>query len=504
MEFVTSVPEQLGRYIIQQIIGRGSMGIVLLARDPSIDRLVAIKLIQTTAMLDEDELTKYKDRFAREAKAAGQLLHPGIVTVFDVGQSDQGIPYIVMEYVAGITLREMLKAGPLSVDDALSLSFEILDALSYAHSRGVIHRDVKPSNILITPDKHPKIMDFGIAHLIGSDFTKTDEFLGTPYFMAPEQISKNKVDQRTDLFSFGNILYQMLTGKRVFTGDSLAALVHSILQEQPVAPHKHVPEIPPMLSHIVMRCLMKVPGDRYSSAEELKQDLLHVHDHRSEDFEDEIETVAEAGFIRSRSKNVIRIAGMVILALLILVPLLILLPHGKNNNTSPPPISANKAPTPATKSAPPATKTTSNEIPTVVITGKVPQKKQEKKPQPSEANETPTEPSPAPVVTPEPVEPKPPDTVQPVSINVTHSHFFGSCDGRLTFSATGVQYVSDAHRFAWSYPEIRKLERPDWWHIRIETTDKDEYSKSYNFVLPKNSLAAYDWNRFRTVWVDSK
>jgi serine/threonine-protein kinase len=165
------------------------MGAVYLAKDPAIDRMVAIKLIQTAVHLSASELEKYRERFYREAKAAGKLLHPGIVTVFDVGHTDDATPFIVMEYIEGKTLQEILKTETLEQAGILRVSTEILEALAYAHSRGVVHRDIKPANVLVADDGAVKIMDFGIAHVVGSDLTHADDVLGSPHYMAPEQLS---------------------------------------------------------------------------------------------------------------------------------------------------------------------------------------------------------------------------------------------------------------------------------------------------------------------------
>ena len=218
------LPQALGRYVVERAIGRGSMGAVLLARDPAIDRRVAVKLIQTSVQLTPPEWEKYKERFYREARAAGKLLHQGIVAIFDVGHTVEGIPFIVMEYVEGRTLAALAEDKELSLEEVLRLAGQCLEALEYAHSQGVVHRDLKPANIMITADGRPKIMDFGVAHVVGSQMTQADEILGSPQFMAPEQLGKGKVDQRTDLFAFGIVLYWMLTGRLPFTGDSFAAI----------------------------------------------------------------------------------------------------------------------------------------------------------------------------------------------------------------------------------------------------------------------------------------
>ncbi len=270
---MSTMPKTLGRYAVERVLGRGAMGAVYLARDPTIDRTVAIKLIQTAVQLAPSELEKYRERFYREAKAAGKLLHPGIVTIFDVGHTEDATPFIVMEYVEGRTLDEIFKTANLEHEDVLRLGVKILEPLAYAHSCGIVHRDIKPPNVLVTPDGGIKIMDFGIAHVVGSELTHADDVLGSPNYMAPEQLSKGRIDARTDLFAFGVMLYQMLTGKLPFTGDSFAAIAKGILFEEPAPPQSLNPAVTPAVNRIVIRCLSKEPDRRYASAMELKDAL---------------------------------------------------------------------------------------------------------------------------------------------------------------------------------------------------------------------------------------
>jgi len=249
------------------------MGTVFSARDPAIDRVVAIKLIQNAMFFTARERERYRNRFRREAKAAGKLVHPGIVTVFDFGYADEESPFIVMEYVQGPTLQEILQENTLSPEETMQIAHELLDALGYAHSLGIVHRDIKPANILVTPGLHTKIMDFGIAHVIGSQLTTTDHAMGSPNYMAPEQLSKGTIDQRTDLFAFGVVLYRVLTGRLPFTGDSFAANAQAILAGKPATPDSINPAVSPALAGIVLRCLAKDPAGRFASAEEIKQAL---------------------------------------------------------------------------------------------------------------------------------------------------------------------------------------------------------------------------------------
>jgi hypothetical protein len=265
------------RYVVEQAIGRGSMGAVC-SPATAIDRRVAVKLIQTSVQLTPPEWEKYKERFYREARAAGKLLHQGIVAIFDVGHTVEGIPFIVMEYVEGRTLAALAQDKELPLEQVLRLSRECLDALEYAHSQGVVHRDLKPANIMITADGRPKIMDFGVAHVVGSQMTQADEILGSPHFMAPEQLGKGKVDQRTDLFAFGVVLYWMLTGQLPFTGDSFAAIAQAVLSERPVSPKDLKRHVSRPLGKIVLRCLEKDPAKRFATASELRKALRAVEE----------------------------------------------------------------------------------------------------------------------------------------------------------------------------------------------------------------------------------
>ncbi|HXV65326.1 MAG TPA: protein kinase, partial [Vicinamibacteria bacterium] len=266
-------PAKLARFEVERVLGRGSMGAVLFARDPAIGRVVAIKLIQSAAHLTPLQRERYHERFYREASAAGRLHHPGITAVYDVGHMEDGTPFIVMEYVRGRTLREVLHSEELGIEQTLQIARDVLDALSYAHSQGIVHRDIKPSNIIITPDFHAKIMDFGIAHVLGSELTSEDDILGSPSYMAPEQLSKGAIDQRTDLFSLAVVLYRILTGKLPFMGDSFAAIAQSVLSEDPAPPHVVAPAVPLGLSRVVARCMAKDPAQRYPSANAVQQAL---------------------------------------------------------------------------------------------------------------------------------------------------------------------------------------------------------------------------------------
>jgi serine/threonine protein kinase len=262
----------LGRYEIIEQVGQGSMGTVYKARDPILDRDVAIKRILVEAG-DGPAAAEFHDRFFREARAAGRLTHPGIVTVFDVAEHE-GTPFLVMEYVAGRTLLSILQSGErMSLDYACDVGVQLAEALDYAHRNGVIHRDIKPANILVTSDGRIKIADFGVAKLIESQLTAKGQLLGTPAYMAPEQFIGMPIDFRSDLFSAGVVIYYMTTGEKPFPGDSAVGVQYKVVHTDPVQPRKLNPLIPPRLDAIIMKSIQKEPLHRYPSGEELARDL---------------------------------------------------------------------------------------------------------------------------------------------------------------------------------------------------------------------------------------
>lgn len=276
----TRLGTTLGRYQIKAEIGRGSMGRVYRARDPRIDRTVAIKTVSLTGLEPQAE-HEYRERFVVEAQAAGRLSHPGIVTIFDVGEdTETGAPYLVMEHVAGQPLDRLLNGENqrLPLHAALQLAQEVAEALHYAHLQGVVHRDIKPANILLTGDGHAKITDFGVAKLNQSQLTMQGQTLGTPAYMAPEQLSDEGVDGRSDLFSLGVVLYFMLTGRRPFQGSSIATVCFRLAHHEPLAVATYDMSFPPELDSVVSRALAKNPAQRYQSGGEMACDLQRLRE----------------------------------------------------------------------------------------------------------------------------------------------------------------------------------------------------------------------------------
>jgi serine/threonine-protein kinase len=269
---------KLGRYEVVRELGKGAMGIVYLAKDPLIGRLVALKTIRLQNN-DDDEAKEFQQRFVREAQAAGILNHPAIVTVHDIGQDETtGTSFIAMEYVEGSNLKEILAQGrPLTFEQIGEIIAQVGDALDFAHTKGIVHRDVKPANIILLDGMRAKITDFGIAKITsGGNLTSTGQFLGTPNYMAPEQIKGAPVDGRTDIFSLGICLYECLTRRKPFGGDSLTSISYKIVHE-PFPPLLEInPQIPDGYEEVVAHCLAKDPAKRYQRGKDLTSALRSV------------------------------------------------------------------------------------------------------------------------------------------------------------------------------------------------------------------------------------
>ena len=264
-------PAQIGRYKVLEELGRGAMGVVYRARDPALDRIVALKTIVLSD--DADGRKDYQKRLALEARAAGKLTHPNIVTTFDFGEEGD-LAYIAMELLEGVELRERLKQGPLPAADAVDIAVQVADGLGFAHERGIVHRDIKPGNIMLLERGDVKIMDFGIARMRSEDFkTSTGMVLGTPRFMSPEQIAGMPVDHRSDIFSLGVVLHEMLTGAMLFAGEDTPQIAHNVSNVEHAPPSRHNPDATSMLDFVVARALKKDPAVRYQDAYELAADL---------------------------------------------------------------------------------------------------------------------------------------------------------------------------------------------------------------------------------------
>jgi tRNA A-37 threonylcarbamoyl transferase component Bud32 len=271
-----SIPTTIGRYSIERLLGQGAMGSVYLGRDPELDRAVAIKTVKNLD-LEESRLKTFLERFRNEARAAGRLSHPAIVAVYDVGEDPNVGPYLVFEYVAGSTLKQILRGrGPLAPAAAVRLARQLAAALDTAHAAGVIHRDIKPDNILVSAAGDAKLADFGVARVPDAALTKEGQFLGTPCYAAPETLEDGRYGPHSDLFSFAAVLYEMVTAVRAFPGDDAISVAHHVVHDHPKAPSEVVsqPGVPKQIDVVLARALSKEPEKRYTSASELV-DALH-------------------------------------------------------------------------------------------------------------------------------------------------------------------------------------------------------------------------------------
>lgn len=268
---MSEVPGQIGRYRILGELGRGAMGVVYRAEDPSLERVVALKTISLEGEAEGRE--DYRKRFLVEAKAAGRLTHPNIVTAYDFGEQE-GIAYLAMELLEGTDLRTRMKESALPAVEAVEIAQQVAEGLGFAHERGVVHRDIKPGNIMLLERGQAKIMDFGLARMRASDHkTTTGMLLGTPKYMSPEQVAGSPVDQRSDIFSLGIVLYEMLTGRRLFAGEDMAQIMNRVVQDEHEPPTRLVRGLPGMIDFVVARALKKDPAVRYQDAFELASDL---------------------------------------------------------------------------------------------------------------------------------------------------------------------------------------------------------------------------------------
>jgi eukaryotic-like serine/threonine-protein kinase len=265
-----------GRYELDGIVGRGGMAEVFRARDIRLDRIVGVKTLRDDLARDQT----FQARFRREAQSAASLNHPSIVAVYDTGEDMVGntpVPYIVMEFVDGRTLRDLLRDDRrLLPERAAEITDGVLRALDYSHRNGIVHRDIKPGNVMLTRSGDVKVMDFGIARAVSDSqmtMTQTAQVIGTAQYLSPEQARGERVDARSDLYSTGCLLYELLTGRPPFTGDSPVAIAYQHVKEDPVPPSQVDPEVPAWADAIVLKAMQKDPGDRYQSAGEMRNDI---------------------------------------------------------------------------------------------------------------------------------------------------------------------------------------------------------------------------------------
>ena len=316
---------KLGPYEIQSLLGAGGMGEVYRAHDSRLNRTVAIKVLPPSFSADRDRL----QRFAQEARAAAALNHPNILSIFDIGE-EQGAPYVVSELLEGETLRERLRNGPLPIRRVVDYSLQVARGLAAAHEKGIVHRDLKPENLFLTSDNRVKILDFGLAKLTGPETndgsgdaptvqvaTDAGVVMGTAGYMSPEQVRGKSADHRSDLFSFGAILYEMISGKRAFHGETSADTMSAILKEETPELSETARNVPPGLERIVRHCLEKHPAQRFQSAGDLAFDLEALTD-VSAATKSGAQAAVQQASVRSSRRQLAAAAGVIVLAAVML------------------------------------------------------------------------------------------------------------------------------------------------------------------------------------------
>ncbi|HEY0157708.1 MAG TPA: serine/threonine-protein kinase [Thermoanaerobaculia bacterium] len=272
-----------GDYEVESFLGKGSIGKVYLARHRRIGRRVALKTVHLEQKFeDDDDQTEFYKRLQREAELCGSMQHPNVVTLYDVGYDGDVVSYLATEYVDGESLLQRLRrTRPLPLDEALSLAADVLRGLAYAHSKGIIHRDVKPANILLTTGGQAKIADFGVARPLHSSLTATRSLVGTPNYMSPEQVKTAPVSPRSDLFSAGVVMYEMLTGVKPFAAPELSGILYNVVNLVPPRVNVTNPSVPEAIARVVAKLLEKKPEDRYAAADEALAELELVRDARA-------------------------------------------------------------------------------------------------------------------------------------------------------------------------------------------------------------------------------
>ena len=299
-EVATTTPQSYGHYDVESVLGRGAMGMVYLAKDRRIGRKVALKTVHINEKFDdESEANEFYKRLQREAELCGALQHPNIVTLYEPGYENNVIAWLATEYVEGENLRDhMRKRKPLPIDESMRILEGILRGLAYAHAKGIVHRDIKPANILLTANGEAKIADFGIARPVDSNLTAVGEMLGTPSYMSPEQVKCQPVTVRSDLFSVGAVLYEMLTGVKAFGASDVTGILRNVVELNPRPMHEVNGEIPAVLSPFVAHLFAKAPDERFSSAVEALDELHRIRQESGQIAPEKLETTGapvEAG-----------------------------------------------------------------------------------------------------------------------------------------------------------------------------------------------------------------
>jgi serine/threonine-protein kinase len=290
--------DTIGKYKLVRVIGEGGMGRVYEAMDPIIGRRVAVKTIALNFATDPET----RARFFREAQAAGQLSHPNLITIHDIGEHED-MPYIVMEYLEGMDLSRAIQQHQLSFDRKMQIMVDVCEGLAFAHAHEIVHRDIKPANIFVTTQGRVKILDFGLARGSMSDVTRTGKLVGTPNYMAPEQIRGDDIDHRADIFSTGVVFYELLSGRKAFEGESIATTMYKVLETQPEPVHLIDAQLPATLSQIIDRALTKDRAARFQTSSEMLDAIVEAHGRTSLADRSRLQTMPLSAPVKARAKS---------------------------------------------------------------------------------------------------------------------------------------------------------------------------------------------------------
>ena len=482
-------PTALGRYEVRDVLGRGNMGVVYLGHDPVIDRPVALKSVALPESITEDERTVFLERFFLEARAAGKLTHPNVVVTFDAATDEAtGIPFIAMELVNGKTLAELLREkGSIHWEEAVALAVPIASGLQKAHEAGIVHRDIKPANIILGDGQMPKIADFGIAKLPASNLTQEGAVIGTPYFMSPEHLKGEALDGRSDLFSLGAMLYNLIAGRPPFQGADPASVFSQTLYKDPTPLTELAPDAPAALDRVVSRALAKDREARYPTALEFIDDLRALMDGRAPahgprpssdaaaDAQPTLVTPTGKVSVPERSRPWARPAAMaaIVIALLCGVGLRYHAGIGRE-------IQLWKAERAAAAGSlvesEAILQSVLEEEPTfergITLIGGVSEALLEEQ--------------------------------LPIEFSARHNHRLGHCKGSLSLHGTGLEFASRKHSWSWSFENIQELESSGKWAVTV-TTSEDELmglldSKRYVFQLQSAPLDRGTWDRYQRIY----
>jgi len=500
----------LGRYRIDKEIGRGTMGVVYRGHDPILERAVALKTVLLPESLSPSQRDTFLQRFFLEARIAGKLIHPNIVVTYDAATDEaSGIPFIAMEFIEGVALSQHLEErGRLPWNDAVDIAISLAQALEHAHQEGIVHRDIKPANVMLSRRGVPKIADFGIAKLPTAQLTQTGVVVGTPYFMSPEQLRGEKLDGRSDLFSLGALLYNLLVGQPPFAGPELAVIASQVLYKNPPPPSELVPDIPAALDGVLAGALAKSAAERYSSAAELAEDLRALRQGTSprrvlrpgERTQVQKPVIAPASLEpppptkeqapeavpewrnfdhwrqKLRTSTGWRLAAVATLALLV---------AGSGALYYRDEIIQQKLFWEARRAA---------EAGQIQLSESKLEELIERNPDFEDAWELLAQ------VSRELLKPS-----LPLDFSARHHHRLGSCTGQLTLYDWGIEYRSSKHGlWQWQAKQIRALERQNRWSLAVTTDEQDMLgllsSKNYNFSLLGAAVGDEVWKRYRRLF----